>query len=106
MISATEADWSREKPLPGQYEPGKKLLAALRRYQRLRAESTPFGKLLRPFVVLQHRFWSAVSGADIPLTTKIGGGPTIHRCSGAGCRAASSAQPRAPLNWGKGGTIT
>ena len=82
MISATEADWSREKPLHGQYEPGKKLLAALRRYQKLRAGDTPLGKVLRPFVVLQHRFWSAVSGADIPLTSKIGGGLLIPHPNG------------------------
>lgn len=73
-ISATEPDWSREQKTPGRYEPAKHLLAAVRRYQKLKSEGGFLTSLLSPFVVLQHRFWSAVTGADIPLNSKIGGG--------------------------------
>lgn len=73
-ISATEPDWSRERPVRGRYEPAKRLLATIRRYQRLRANGGIAARLIRPLVVLQHRFWSAVSGADIPLNSRIEGG--------------------------------
>lgn len=74
MISATEPDWGREKKVPGRYEPAKYLLSTIRNYQRLKLKTGPGAKILSPFFVLLHRFWSAVSGADIPLNTKIGGG--------------------------------
>jgi len=34
------------------------------------------------FLVIRHRFWSAVSGADIPLNSKIGGGLMIPHPNG------------------------
>ena len=35
----------------------------------------------RKYAVLRHRFWSAVTGADIPINSKIGGGFLIpHPC--------------------------
>jgi serine O-acetyltransferase len=70
-ISASTPDWAREKPLAGRFEPGKHLLAAIRRYPR--AASGPL-RLLRPWIVLRHRFWSAVCGADIPINARLGGG--------------------------------
>jgi len=72
QLSAVEPDWSRERISRGVYEPWKRLLAVIRKYQRIRA-----GKELRlylPFLVLQHRFWSSVCGTDIPLNTELGGG--------------------------------
>lgn len=80
-ISATTADWSREKPIPGKYEPSKYLLLAIRRYQRFKIKGA-LGRLLSRFVVLQHRFWSAVCGADIPLNVEIGGGLMIPHPNG------------------------
>ena len=71
-LSANMPDWSREKVHIGKYEPWKRLLATIRKYQRIKAEK---GKnIFLPFWVLQHRFWSSVCGADIPLNTKLGGG--------------------------------
>ena len=70
-ISATEPDWSREALLRGQYEPWKRLLRTIRRYQ---AATGTFARILRPVTVLKHRFWSVVCGADIPINAKIGGG--------------------------------
>ena len=73
-ISATEPDWEREKKVPGRYEPAKYLLSTIRNYQRCKLQGGLRAKLTSPFLVLLHRFWSAVSGADIPLNSKIGGG--------------------------------
>lgn len=71
-ISATEPDWDRERIQKGKYEPWKRLLAVIRRYQKAQEDGEI--RLLRPLLVLQHRFWSCVCGADIPLITKLGGG--------------------------------
>ncbi len=82
MISATEPDWSREKIISGHYEPGKYLLFTIRNYQRLKAKNDIVSKLRSFFLVIRHRFWSAVSGADIPLNSKIGGGLMIPHPNG------------------------
>jgi serine O-acetyltransferase len=72
IISATEADWNRERS-SGKYEPGKNLLAAIRLYQRSSGRS-PWAALQRRRAVLQHRLWSAVCACDIPINTQLGGG--------------------------------
>jgi len=74
-ISATEPDWSREQRRRGEWNPGKALLASIRDYQRHRG-------LRRKLAVLRHRFWSAVSGADIPVNARIGGGLLIPHPNG------------------------
>lgn len=74
-ISATVADWSRERKRPGERSPGKKLLASIRDYQKYRG-------LRRKLAVLRHSFWSAVSGADIPINSDIGGGLLIPHPNG------------------------
>jgi len=76
-VSATEADWSREACRRG-WDPGRRLLAAIRSYQRLAGRKGLRGKLC----VLRHRFWSAVSGADIPLNSSLGGGLLIPHPNG------------------------
>ena len=73
-VSADEPDWSREALQPGQWQPSRKLLRALRDYQRLRGASGPVAALQRKLAVLRHRLWSAVTGADIPLNCQIAGG--------------------------------
>jgi serine O-acetyltransferase len=74
-ISASVPDWSRERKRPGEWSPGKKLLASIRDYQRYRG-------LRRKLAVLRHRFWSVVSGADIPINSEIGGGLRIPHPNG------------------------
>jgi serine O-acetyltransferase len=37
---------------------------------------------LRKWLVLRHRFWSAITGAEIPLTCQIGGGLLIPHPNG------------------------
>jgi serine O-acetyltransferase len=71
-VSATEADWSRER-LSG-WDPGRHLLRSIRRYQRHAGRRGPVSWCGRKWSVLLHRFWSAVCGADIPVSCAIGGG--------------------------------
>jgi serine O-acetyltransferase len=75
VISATEPDWSREEWRAGERSPGRKLLRTIRDYQRS-------GWLGRKLAALRHRRWSAITGADIPLTTQIGGGLLIPHPNG------------------------
>ena len=52
-ISATEPDWSREHSVSGR--------------------RSPWSRLVSKFAVRRHVFRSTVTGADIPINTKIGG---------------------------------
>lgn len=79
-VSADVADWSREAVGLFEWNPGKQLLRTVRLYARLRSAGVP-GVLLAP-VVMQHRFWSAVSGADIPLGSNVGGGLVLPHSQG------------------------
>lgn len=79
-VSATVPDWSREAKRFGEWSPGKSLLATIRAYQRL--EGRPLAKLRRIPIVLRHRFWGAVSGADIPLNSQIAGGLMLPHPNG------------------------
>jgi len=58
------------------------LLRAIRDYQKVAAGQSPIAKLRRKIAVLRHRFWSAISGADIPLNSRIAGGLLIPHPSG------------------------
>lgn len=81
-VSAQEPDWSRERLRWGEWNPGKRLLACLRAYQRLSTVPWPVRRLYRVVVVLRYRFWSAVSGADIPINCEIGGGLSMPHPNG------------------------
>ncbi len=72
--SAETPDWSREAKAFWRWDPPRSLLASLRAYERARAESRPGRTLWRGLAVLRHRFWSALTGAEIPLGTRIDGG--------------------------------
>jgi serine O-acetyltransferase len=73
-------DWARER-CRGFWDPGRRLLRAIRRYQAWKARGAPLSWWSR-YWVLQHRLWSAVSGADIPLNSKLGGGLLIPHPNG------------------------
>lgn len=79
-ISASQPDWKREQITRGNYEPWKRLLRTIRLYQR--AKKGRISRLAAPFLVLLHRFWSAVCGADIPLDSRIGGGLILTHPNG------------------------
>jgi len=78
-ISPTEPDWCRERPTPGRWEPSKSLLLSIRDYQRARSRNAG---LAAKVAALRHRFWSIVTGADIPLNCNIGGGLLIPHPNG------------------------
>lgn len=72
-ISAEIPDWSREAPRR-LWDPPRRLLKSLRRYQSWRERGGPLAVGMRYLSVVEHRFWSAVTGADIPLNCQLGGG--------------------------------
>ena len=75
----TYSDWARERRGFMEFSPGKSLLAAIRLYQRCRH---PLLRPVRWLAVIRWRFWSAVSGAEIPLSTTLGGGLLIPHPNG------------------------
>jgi serine O-acetyltransferase len=82
LISAEVADWSRERKGLLAWEPSRSLLASLRAYQRHAGSRSLLAWLVRKVAVLRHRFWSAVTGADIPLNCKIDGGLMLPHPNG------------------------
>lgn len=81
-VSATTPDWSRETPR-GFWDPSRKLLKALRDYQRLTGKKDPASKVRKALIRLRHGFWSIVTAADIPLNcTRIEGGLMIPHPTG------------------------
>jgi len=80
-ISATEPDWSREAPRSW-WDPSRKLLRAIRRYQSARARGGPLGAIVSRYWVLSHRFWSVAAQADIPLNCQLGGGLMLPHPNG------------------------
>lgn len=81
-VSAHIPDWTRERKKFFEWNPGKSLLASHRRYQRYSKAAFIYAKFFKKIVVLQYRFWSIVSGADIPLNCDIGGGLLIPHPNG------------------------
>jgi serine O-acetyltransferase len=79
-ISAAVPDWKREH-CPVVWMPARRLLRAIRRYQMWKARGV-LGRLPCRWYVLQHRFWSVVTGADIPLNCQLGGGLLLPHPNG------------------------
>jgi serine O-acetyltransferase len=73
-VSATVPDWRRESVGKLEWNPSRQLLRALRTYQANRSRTDPVGRSLVAWALAQHRFWSAVSGAEISVETHLGGG--------------------------------
>lgn len=80
-VSATEPDWSREHTGRGRWEPSRRLLRSIRRHQYWKERGVA-GRLLSRWFVLSHRFWSVVTGADIPLNSRIAGGLLLPHPNG------------------------
>jgi len=74
MSSADTPDWSRERKGFLEWAPSRALIASIRAYQRYESSRSLWGDLLRGVAVLRHRWWSVVTGADIPLNCSLGGG--------------------------------
>ena len=80
--SHTEPDWSRESIDKNVYDPGKYLLAAIRKYQTACKSSGMMSTMNKKLAVLEHRFWSAVTAADIPINALLEGGLYIPHPTG------------------------
>jgi serine O-acetyltransferase len=81
-ISATLPDWSREAKPFFAWQPNRSLLASLRSYEKWRASKGMLSSFMRKSAVLRHVFWSAITGAEITLGTRIGGGLLIPHPNG------------------------
>jgi serine O-acetyltransferase len=81
-ISSTTPDWSREAKPFFAWQPNRSLLASLRSYEKWRLSNAPLSVFIRKIAVLRHLFWSAITGADIPLGTRIGGGLLLPHPNG------------------------
>lgn len=82
QISSETPDWSREQKPFFEWIPSKSLLASIRRYQRAKDMPLVFRWLIKSLAILQYRFWSVVTGADIPVNTQIDGGLLIPHPNG------------------------
>lgn len=80
LVSATVPDWTRER-CRRYWDPGRRLLRTIRRYQRWKSAGGPL-HWFAGYWVLQHRFWSIVTGADIPLDAQLGGGLLLPHPNG------------------------
>jgi serine O-acetyltransferase len=79
-VSATVPDWSRER-CERLWDPSRRLLKAMRCYQAWQQRG-PWLRWARRLWVLPHRFWSVVTGADVPLDCQIGGGLLLPHPNG------------------------
>jgi hypothetical protein len=86
--SATTPDWSRESKQLFAWAPSRSLLASIRTYQRCRGSKSPWCISGKFVAVLRHRFWSVVTGADIPLKSRIAGGLELPYPNGVACAIA------------------
>jgi len=79
---AAVPDWSREAKRSFSWDPSRALIASIRSYQRHAARRGPIASLGRKLAVLRHRFWSVITGADIPINTTIAGGLVLPHPNG------------------------
>lgn len=80
-VSATEPDWSRETASTW-WEPSCQLIKSIRQYQYWQSKNSYVGQLVSKWIVLKYRFWSVVTGADIPLNCCIDGGIVLRHPNG------------------------
>ncbi len=93
QVSATVPDWSREQKPWFRWHPSRSLLASIRAYQAHRAARNPLRHPLRMIAVMRHYFWSAVTGAEIPLNSQLGGGLLLPHPNGIVIHPAAKIGP-------------
>ncbi len=81
VISDQIPDWSRETPT-WRWNPGQRLLTTIRSYQKWHSRGGLLGKVMSKVAIVRHRFWSVVSGADIPPNCHLGGGLSLLHPTG------------------------
>jgi serine O-acetyltransferase len=96
--SPSVEDWQRERCPRFSWQPGKQLLRSVRAYQACKARRGLWSKLLARFYVVEHRFWSVVSGAEIPLNTSgLSGGLILPHPTGVVLHPDSVVGPNCAL---------
>ncbi len=80
-ISASLPDLHREYKTLFSWDPSRSLIASIRSYQCNRSNN-PVKLAIQKIAILRHRFWSVVTGADIPINCQIGGGLLIPHPNG------------------------
>ena len=81
MISAEVPDWTRERPRK-LWDPSRRLLGCIRRYQAIRTPAPWYRRLSRKWIVVEHQFWMTITQAEIQLNTQIGGGLLLTHPNG------------------------
>lgn len=81
IVSSTQPDWSRET-IREFWDPGRKLLRAIRRYQAAKRRNSHFGLIISKYWVFNHWFWSIVTQSEIPLNCQIAGGLLLPHPNG------------------------
>jgi serine O-acetyltransferase len=92
MISATEADWSREQAR-NCWDPSRQLLKCIRNYQKGLQQGGILGCFLCGLNIIQYRFWSIVTATDIPLNCQIQGGLLLPHPNGIVIHPTASIGP-------------
>ncbi|MEG4317838.1 MULTISPECIES: serine acetyltransferase [unclassified Microcoleus] len=92
VISSTEPDWSREQ-LSKWWDPSRQLLKSIRNYQKWQQQGGILGYFLSRLNIIQHLFWSVVTGTDIPLNCQIGGGVILPHPNGVVIHPEASIGP-------------
>lgn len=111
MTKIPDVDWSREAKRFFEWAPSRSLLAAIRSYQRHCGRGL-VPTLLRKSAVFRHRFWSVVTGADIPINCRIAGGLLMPHPNGIVIHPDVSIGPnclifqQVTLGHGRGGVPT
>jgi serine O-acetyltransferase len=90
---ADAPDWLREKKRRFEWAPSRSLLGTIRSYQRHASANRPWSGLLCRLAVVRFRFWSAVTGADIPLNCRISGGLLLPHPNGVVIHPAADIGP-------------
>lgn len=80
-ISAIEADWEREK-IERWWTPSRQLLKSIREYQKWSRRQGIIASFMRLCSIAQHRFWSIITAAEIPLNCELGGGLKLTHPNG------------------------
>ena len=81
VVSATTPDWDRER-IRRFWDPGRKLLRAVRKYQAAKARGNTAARLSSKYWVLNHWFWSLVTQSEIHLNCDIEGGLMLPHPTG------------------------
>lgn len=80
-VSAQVPDWSRET-ISRFWDPGPKLIRALRRYQAARDRGGFAGRLAAKYWVAVHRFWSVITQSELHLNMQVDGGLRLPHPTG------------------------